>query len=111
MRLKFVDNIGSHETLYFNPEVMFYPDGSIIILETDVYRHGKQHPMPMFVGDSSVIWMDLERGMYSNSEIDNYPGTIKVIYRKGGTTYLHRWKERTTETLWQRIKRKWNEIP
>lgn len=111
MKINFLDNIGTKETVYFNPTINIYSDGSIIINESSAYIKGKEYSMPMFVGEpSEYIFADFRNHRYNNTELGNASNAIKIIWKNGETINFVRYKEKINETFFRSILRKLNEI-
>ena len=110
MKIKFHDNIGSKKTIYFNPEVTLFRDGSIIMLETTAYSSNKKYDLPLFAGETSCLWLDLKRCMYDNNQLHNEPGAFKVVWEENGVVNICRYKETIDETFIQKIMRFLNGI-
>jgi hypothetical protein len=104
MKLKFNDNEGNKDTIYFNPEVVLYRDGTTIILPTTGYQNGKEHDIPMYAGEGSEVWLDVPQGMYLRSPNGkSSPGTFKAIWVDGGIVNITRYKEKTDQSLFDKI--------
>lgn len=110
MKIKFNDSPGTQETLYFNPEVEVFPDGSLIMLGTTLYYKGKSYEIPMYAGEPEQdVWIDFNRSTYDNTEQKLTPGSFKAVWRDGDTLNICRYKETTgviEETFFRRLMRK-----
>ena len=83
MRVKFHDNIST--VIHFNPEIMVYADGTIIILPKD--------GLPMYAGQVKSIWVDLKGLRYSNDSAGLTPGSFKAIWTEENTIHIVRYKD------------------
>src|SRR5512147_2228992 len=94
MKIKFNDNEGTQETLYFNPEIEVFPDGSLIMLGTTLYHKGQKYEIPMYAGEPNQdVWVDFNRSIYDNSEFKLTPGSFKAVWRDEDTLNICRYKE------------------
>lgn len=111
MRIKFQDNKGTQETLYYNPSFVLYGDGSIIAFPTMVWLYGKPSNVPMFVGslkDEADIWCDPKQMIYNNDPLKNAAGAFRAMWKQDGIIYISRYKESKAESWWSRFKRRLN---
>jgi hypothetical protein len=111
LKIKFNDNYGTKETVYFNPSFSFFKDGSVIINETDIYIKGKKYEMPLFAGASDIVWADIGNLRYNTSEVNNASNAFKILWTNNSTVNLVRYKEIIIADSWfKRIIRELHEI-
>ncbi len=96
MIIKYIDNKGSKDTLYFNPSVVEY-EGGIAFSETVAYKKGVRYDLPPYAIDGVEVWVDLEKRVYYDKLPPNtgnkYNGVFKVCRIVNETAYVIRYKE------------------
>lgn len=106
MRIAFHDNIGTQETIYFSPEIVFYSDGTVVVLPGDAYANGVLYKMPIYAGKSKELWVDIGNSAYHQDPSLLKPGAFRFLWVEGGKLCVARYKEQIAkEPLLTRLKR------
>lgn len=93
MIIRFLDNKGTQDTLYFNPQVIFYTDGSIIMLPSIAYLNGFAYRLPLYAGQVKELWVDIKESIYDENPSKLSPGAFKAIWVSDGCLKILRYKE------------------
>lgn len=94
MKIKLHDNISAE--IYFNPEIMVYSDGTIVVFPKD--------GLPMYAGQVKEVWVDLKENRYNSDSNGLTPGSFKAIWSEDNVIHVVRFKDTIAkEPLLKRI--------
>lgn len=100
MKIRFIDHKGSKDTILFNPQYLFFRDGSLIVFPGKGWQGNQEFDLPMYAGEVKELWVDMKQGIYSPATTgSSSPGTLRVLWIKNGEVNMLRYKEDITRTL------------
>ena len=81
--VRYHDYYGTKDSISFNPEVKYevkLENDSWVVEETDIFVRGSFYPMPKFYIKTDVLWVDFEKGCYTEREMGLSVGSFKFLW-------------------------------